>query len=288
MEMPRLYDGTLGLSCVENQILALLLEQGQDIVPLYYDSAVPIKILCNDLLTGGQRAERYHGVDRVQTTLQRLGIVKMERSATPFEELSTQMDRMETLLKVSSAFTFHTLHARGFREDHFVLVRREADFYRAYNDIPAASIPLYPSELKRAYDGEVITVSIQRTLTQEDAATLFQQRTYKPEDWELYALPDGLAESISDFGQKFSQLLRVYKILRRRMQAYYKKYISGYVIPVREIEKLQARLEYCNLRDGRDQSKRILQFQELVEMDNHLMSVCKKEMEGVIAWEMAL
>ena len=60
------------MSCVENQVLAILRERRNDIRPLYHNSAVPLRELFFSLVVRGEKPYRFYLVPRIQEELKAL------------------------------------------------------------------------------------------------------------------------------------------------------------------------------------------------------------------------
>ena len=70
-----MFEEVYGLSCVENQLLALLREEGNDIRPLYHNAAVPLEKLVGFFMREGGKPYRFYEVPRIQDELTELGVL---------------------------------------------------------------------------------------------------------------------------------------------------------------------------------------------------------------------
>ena len=252
-----------------------------DVRPLYNNGAVPLGALTDSIIINGAGAERYAGIPRIQDVLKQLGIVRLRLVKAGLDSAFASRGPDEhILLRVHPEFTVRRLRARGFRSDHFVLASHADGQYELYNDIPALSLLLSSAEMEEAYGGEYFTLRFLRPLVDSDRLWLTCNRCYKVEDSEPHRFDPGMFSGINGFGHRMSQLLRVYKTLRRRMAEYHGMYMDTAFMPLHDIDLLQAQTEYLLLKGKGEPGILYPMFRQLAETDNLLMRICKMKWEA--------
>ena len=278
-----MFENIYGLSCVENQVLAILRDWGMDITPLYYDCAMPLKELFFYMVLKGDKQEYFDRVQRIQDVLKTMGIIRLERVR---QEDMVRLryairhcrERQRVLVRVNSSFTREILHARGLREDHFVQVRPDLNGFIVYNDLPETVAALSAKALSAVYDGEYFRLEWLRPLTDQDAEGLFAGRLFRPERQERFTFHQSDLEGLDRIGVRLRHMLGVYKLLRLRMAAYYGRKMDSSFIPVAEIANIQAKVEYLTLRREEDPAAFFPLLSELNQLDNDLMGFCKQQL----------
>lgn len=270
-----MYEKIYGLSCVENQVLALLRQRKEEIEYIYFDCGIPLADLYNYMVLYGVRQENYNLSMRIQDVLKRLGIIKLvKKKAMNFTEAERALcvckENEYVLVRITPQFTKESLRARGFRRDHFVYVKKSGKDYRIFNDIPEKVLLLTKTQMQNCFDGEYFSFSVKRSLQKSDKEHLWKTRKFRPEEIEKREVleePKGMRklektdkweefetalEEVQDIGIKLRNLAGIYKILRYRMAEYYGKYVDTSFIreAMPQIEKIYARLEYYNLKSG--------------------------------------
>lgn len=281
-----MFENLYGLSCVENQVLAFLLEAGMDIRPLYYDAALPMKELFFFLVLRGEPPERFERLPRIQNTLKELEILDMtlERRGEVSEALERAAGcgaNQMVLIRLKLGYSSRVLRARGWREDHFARLRWADGMFWVDNDIPEVSAVLLRKAAQEAYDGEYFLVSLRRALTASDARRLWRRRRFRPElHVPFHFEPDDL-RGLPDMGERLRNMTGIYKTLRRRMAAYYGQYTDTDFLTklAAEAEKTYARLEYCRLKYVTDTAPYFALLRELNIRDNEAMERLKTQLE---------
>lgn len=280
-----MYEGIYGMSCVENQVLALLRRRGEDIRRLYGGGAMPLKELFFHMVVQGQRPEFFDGVPRIQDQLKERGILVMERRRSEDPRPAREAVRRAgpdgaVLLRVTPAFTRQTLRARGFRQDHFVLAEPRGDRFLLFNDLPETRVELTSRELTGAYGGEYFTLTFTGPLTGADPEP---PRRFSPEAHRPFCFYREDLRDIPEAGIRLRNLVGVYKVLRRRLAAYYDGRVDTGCITGRlpRVEKIYALLEYRNLKGGVDTAPYFALLEELCRLDDEMLEELKKELERV-------
>lgn len=265
-----MFENLYGLSCVENQTLAILRENGMDIRPLYRDAAMPMKELFFFLIYHGSKQEYFDRITRVQDLAKELRVLSLElrgRPADAWEPARKPFPRVETLRKyglpavdnpdpwpvirairaaepgdyilcrVSVDFTKQRLHARALRNDHYVRVRSDGPEFEVINDIPEIVVRLTEQELIDAYAGDYFWMHINRPLNELDQTRCWEKRVFKAETHVPFRFePEDFEpllsrpDGVREVGIRMRDLMGVLKILYHRMAEYYGQYADVSVI----------------------------------------------------------
>ncbi|MCI8371699.1 MAG: hypothetical protein HFI75_04755 [Lachnospiraceae bacterium] len=281
-----MYEGIYGLSCVENHVQAVLRQHGERVEASYYNSAVPLADLYKQMVTEGIRQEHFYLLERVQEIWKRLGILELVKikhapAAKMLQAVCSCQKNECLLVRVTPDFTRRKLLARGLREDHFVCVKKGGNKFEVYNDIPERRLWLREEQLEESYDGEYFHLSIRRKMTKADRDYLWQNRRFRPEEFYMQKFMAVGFEDLEQIGYKLRNLTGVYKLLRYRMAEYYGQYVDTEFIRqvMPEIEKFYAMFEYYNLKSVSKTDKYKELFDQLVNLDDKIMSTLKKKME---------
>jgi len=301
-----MFENLYGLSCIENQTLAILRNRGMDIRPLYRDCAMPIKELFFFLIYHGNKQEYFDRITRVQDLAKELGIISLKlygqtvnQKKSPImqpqhfnpEEMITALRNIKEneyiLMRVTKEFTKERLRARGLRNDHFVAITINGNHFDVINDIPETSLTLTIEELNAAYDGEFFKLSLTRNITDADRKKAHIDRVFKAEK------NTGFTFDISDFdpvrrfpnepkevGIRMRNMVGVYKTLRYRMAEYYGQYINTDFIRkhMNEVEKYYSLFEYYNLKKNTPFERYFEVFCKLNQMDTELNEELKVQL----------
>jgi hypothetical protein len=246
------YSQILGLTCVENHVLAFLTDNGFDIRNCYANSGISFTELCVDYING---AETLHTnrVCRVQEALKKDGIIALKRHKNA--ELEELLEAVRTagikevvLAGIQHEYAVNTLGARGWRNDHFAALKEKDGLYRLLNDAPATERMIDYDEMKTAYRNEYMFLAFLRHYTDKERHERYKNRKYQPAfHLKQAAVPDFTADP-AETG--FRDALFVYKTLQKRLSAYYSMIIDNGVFAglLKELEQLFTRVEYFRIR----------------------------------------
>lgn len=276
-----MYEKLYGLSCVENQVLAILRNNGVPISYLYHDSAVPVKILYEHVVNYGEKPAYFTGIPRIQDTLKSMGLITLTLTRSgDLHRLIKCCNACESnqniFVQCNPSFTKDVLNARGLREDHFVWLKKENNVFFLYNDIPDKKVEI--NILKDDfYGGAFFTLIQQKNFTEQDGAFLFQSRRYTPGDVSKcpnLVVTKGTALRLRNFAG-------VLKTIRYRMKAYYGNFCdTGFLDSyLSKLEKQYAVLEYYNLRNMQDRTKYSRIVADMLREDMAAMQELKIKLE---------
>ena len=280
-----MFEEVYGLSCVENQLLALLREEGNDIRPLYHNAAVPLEKLVGFFMREGGKPYRFYEVPRIQDELTELGVlhvrlIRMADRERLWEGLRHRREKQWILARVLPSFTTSVLRARGLREDHYVRVEMRDNALLLYNDIPEKTLRLEKAAFSAAYADEILLLTLYRGLDAQMKDCLWERRLFRPEGEKAGTLDREEAARQENASGRLVDLLGVYGLLRRRMRAYYGQYVEtdfiGRALP--EIDRLYARAGYAHLRGGPDRHTAEL-LRALEDLDAALMGELNEKLK---------
>jgi len=270
-----------GLSCVENQVLTIMENNGINISPVYAHSGIPLKDLFVYFIENNGSYENFDIIPRVQDTLKELGIITLSLNKSNVAKLKksifdTQKDEY-ILAKIAPEYVKKNLFARGWRNDHFVLITNE-DGYRLTNDIPKITKNISEDELSEIYAGEYFKLKIIKNFTQNDIKFLWENRMFKPENEVEYNFINENQINLLDNIEKLRNMTVVYKVSRCRVKTYYSQYFDTAFMDeyIAEIEKILAFLGYVSIRKNADDKKIFETLQQLFDIHNILIKYLKE------------
>ena len=279
------YTGLLGMSCVENHVLAFLLSRGEDIRCLYADSTPPLETLFQAAVGRGIRFTDGCGIARIQERLKSMGIIDLRLTdGADTDRLLHAADRISpqetVLMETSSDFARRYLAAKGWREDHVVLLEREGERWRIVNDLPPKALFISHGELKQAFSGRYFLLKVRRRILPGDRERLWQNRRYRPECFGPAAISPSALSGVPDVWDRMRQCLMAYKISRKRTAEYYGEKVDTAFIgqAVTEFERLQARVEYSFLKHTTTAEQLAGFLRQLTEWDTTVIMELKKRL----------
>ncbi len=278
-----------GLSCVENQLLAILKELGNDISPLYYNSAIPLKELFFFFVIKGESPYHFYRIPRIQDELKELGVIDMKlkrpkTTRTVREQIRRCGENEYVLLRVTPAFTKSVLHARGMRDDHYVRAVPDGNGFLVYNDIPDVMVRLSARELGQCYAGEYFLVTVKGRINQQISELLWNRRIFRAEKHIpfYFRTIDFPAEKNNTIGLR--NMIGVYKTMRRRLALYYGLWVNTQFIQnaIPSIDQCYAMVEYYNLRKNATTQKLFELLYQLNTQEVMLMNTLRTRLEETL------
>lgn len=284
-----MFDQIHGLSCVENQLLAILKERGNDISPLYYNSAIPLKELFFFFVIKGDSPYRFYRIPRIQDELKDLGLIDMRLKRpktirTVREQIRRCKENEYVLLRVTTIFTKTVLHARGLRDDHYVRAVPDGNDFILYNDIPDVSVRLSARELGKSYAGEYFLIKVRGSIDQRISELLWNRRIFKAEKHVPFYFRAGDFEAAPNSTLGLRNMIGVYKTMRRRLALYYGLWVNTQFIQnsIPAIDQCYAMAEYYNLRKTATDQKLFELLYQLNTKEVVMMDTLKQKMEELL------
>lgn len=244
--MKQIYHLLLGLSCIENHILALLQSEGFPVELLYGDSFIEMDRLWETFFVKRRDYAHFDGVERIQDIAKRYGLLfmKLHREAeVQFIQTIADSDHAFLML-VQSEVAQRQFQVRGWHEKHYVLVIPDGKQYNLINDIPFGKRTISSEELKDYYGGEFFDCMIHRDRYDETQRRLKDNRIHlSSSDVSRIQIPD-------DDLITFRDMIGVYRILLKRQKAYlsYGMNTDFFDSFIREVDSIYMKVEYMNLK----------------------------------------
>ena len=281
-----MFEDIYGLSCIENQVLAILKERNQKIALAYHDSAMPVHEIFKVIVRHGVKQENFVYLKRVHDLLKELGVIDFSMKRTSdidelVQEISDCGSDEYILIRVSVDFTKNVLHARGLRKDHFVRINpSKSGAFVIINDIPELSIRVGREQLAHIFRNYYIRIKVTRELSQDDARRLWGQRKYKPEEIKSVRYNPGSLGI--DAGERIRDIAGINKILKRRMTEYYGIYTDTSFIKriLPETDKLYAVAEYYVLKKNTAPEKWESILKYLYDYDEKIFGELGEKLRG--------
>ena len=281
INMPQLAQ-IYGLSCIENQVLKIMDNEKIDISPIYANSGIPLKTLCKYFIENKKSYENFEEIPRIQDTLKKMGLISlklMQSDSNKLKSIITNTGNKEYVFaKIAPEYVKNNLFARGWRNDHFVLILKKDDGYKLINDIPAITKNISNDELLKIYAGEYFELKINRDISDSEKQYLWNNRLFKPEEENEYHFVINYHGNIPGLAEKIRDMAVVYKISRQRMKVYYSAYFNtsfmgGYL---QAIEKSLAGLGYMCVRKNFEMKKVFGILNDLCDVHNDSIKQIKK------------
>ena len=277
-----MFENIHGLSCIENQVLAILRERGEPVEYTYNNSAVPLSELYARLVTEGIKQEYFNAIPRVQDALKELGVISLElnkdENKTRLKSALQSCQENEYILMMTNPnYEASGTSITRFRRDHYVRMQIQQKKYILINDIPEAQYAVAPGQLLKMYGGNFFKMTVKKPIDGDVIQILWDNRSCTPAE---SAFSEVFTEDF-DFTEETVRRLRdmagVCKILRRRMADYYGKYTdTGFIqglIP--EYERFHSTLEYYRLKPKTAADKIRTLMLDLFDLDNGIMAELK-------------
>lgn len=281
-----MYENIHGLSCIENHVLALMRQNGEQIEHLYNDSAIPAINIYNSVVINDIKQEYFNNLKRVQNTLKDLNVISFTKKAVPcINELYSNIRECSNneyiLARVTPEFSRRVLKARALRSDHFVLIKIVDSDFIVFNDIPECVLRIPITNFDEAFDKEFFKLSILRKLNSTDFNNLWETRLYKPENCNETSIAFQNFYDIDNIGIKLRDLAGVCKILRRRMMEYYNLYIDAEFIKetIQSWDKAYTLFEYYNIKKNQSLKDYYLLLYSVAKIDNQAIEILKKKVD---------
>lgn len=240
------YQQALGLSCIENHVLAILAAQQLPFAACYTGINLSLHALWDAAVEQHTAYADFNGVPRVQDVLKDAGCIFLKRhtGGDIVKVIESAAADMYLLLQVTPAYAKQTLRSRGWRADHYVLAKQEVQQIRLFNDIPAVEETVSKTALKKIYGGTWFTLYLDKN---------------KLHDW-LAGLPfvpvKALASTVPFLNLKsedmpyFRDMVGLYRILKRRQRQYYAAYFNTEFLDeeIKQLDMIYLQIEFSILK----------------------------------------
>lgn len=206
---------TLGLSCVEKYFLAWL-KNNYNVTKMYANSFISLDQLLEDFKRGA-KYETYMGVERIQDTAEKHGIVTHSFEQIPTEQALKQVSiqsESELVLFRSSPSFFTGRNRIPWRKDHYIYIDHSL---RWLNEYPLTEGRFSEEEFNCAYGGSVLR--FQLNAQREDKA-LMDENLYKINEQQFNNIPELEIKS-------YENIVGILRTTRKRMALFYEENIDA-------------------------------------------------------------
>lgn len=247
----RIFDGVLGISCLENYVLGILKTCGIDISRLYCRSLINTQKLYDDVFIKNMTYANYREIPSIHSIAKQLGVIKFIFAETnPGFDLMLKLKKLSKgeylLVRVKQDYIKAKYNSKLWRDDHYMLVFINAGEIHFINDTPRAEGTITQEELLNAYDNGYMWIRVLNPVNIKmvdksminfielfqctKTSYLFENTTYVDNDMEV----------------KAKNILLIYRISLQRTIEFLSLYfdLSNFKIYITELNKILAKLEY--------------------------------------------
>ena len=153
---------TLGITCVENHYMAVLIQQGFPYPCLFFQNFQTVDKTIHDFIHNKESYIAYRGMKRLHEIGSELGILETTHIRNLcFDEMiyifnETILRNIPLLVRVDP-FQLPRMVGVPWREDHYImLIGKDHSNYVILDDYPRRMLSLSETELKNAFRSEVI------------------------------------------------------------------------------------------------------------------------------------
>lgn len=238
----------LGLSCIENYVLAQLRLQG-NIHFFYYQSFLPIEEIYYNIFVENAEYANFKKNPRILKTAKDLGCLQYHWEHNVDMDRLDQFEQEYVLVQVRPDFLRDKYARRLFRDDHYVFLSQKDDNTFVYlNDNPADQAEISTLELNYYYVNDAFVFrTLNKPINYIDCLLSFYHimNTYKKRtiniQYEMNAI------KVRDF-------IGILKLSRKRIIEFVRPILeesdeTHFSIFLQELNRLYSRLEYMRIRN---------------------------------------
>ncbi len=247
----RIFDGVLGLSCLENYLLGILKIHGIDISRLYSRSLVHAKKLYDDVFIKNRTYESYREIPSMHNAAKELGIIKFTFVETdPGFDLALRLKKLGEdeyiLVRVKPVYIKEKYRIKLWRDDHYMLVFLKSDEIHFINDTPRAEGILIQEELPDFYDNGYMWIKVLGPMTKKmiDYSMVNFIETFQfSKQFNSFEI---IPYSDIDKEEKIKNMLFIYRISLQRTIEFSSIYfnLSSFEQYITDFNRILAKLEY--------------------------------------------
>lgn len=267
------YDNLWGLSCVENQVLAIMCAENIDRSFVYANSLIPLKKLHTFFFIEKKEYAYFDGVPKAQDLLRDSGMLELKL----LEDISASEvyrrllhSRVYVLLKTDPRYMEKIFYKRPMRDDHFVLAQKSENGVMLFNDIPVNGREVLYGELKEAYAGKAITLSFSEIRLQYEFSELNQRLIKQARKMQCRSFSTGYDDiGAEENGEKLRDLVGIYKLTLQRLAEFYRNRYQYEILleQIKLLSRLYVQLSYAVLRRKCDQGLLRDTWNKLLEIE---------------------
>ena len=271
-----LFDGGLGLSCLENYLLYIMAHLKFDCRILYAYSYITMSEIARAFFDEKITYAHFDKISRLQGITCDFGIIKLT-SIDSIKEIDTCNGYC--CIRVNSRFFEKHYVRESWRGDHYILLCNKLnDGYLILNDIPRAVIEMNSEQLLAVFDGNIFCFEfLMESIPNAIKAKLFTEfQSLLPRLNSAYEFKCNNIETARDF-------LGILRVTRRRIQEYCSIYFDSDFMSenITKIDKSYAMFEYMRLRNRFDYNKVNQSLSEIQENDFSMIDRLNQEMRTI-------
>ncbi|MFF2483004.1 hypothetical protein [Paenibacillus sp. NPDC058071] len=223
-----LLNSSLGISCIENHYMAVLMKNDFPYHAVYYKSFIPVINVVVDFMKNGSSYAYYRGLERLQYTGKQLGLAQTKAYENlDFEKVKQMLEteltvkRLPILMRVDAS-KIDNVADLPWREDHFIMIFGIRDEkVLLMDDFPKRVFEMDFSQLQSAYNDEIILFELlpSNKIRQNAYEQLLIEIQAARIAYDAHAF-EQMLESISlDNLSALRDAVGILKISRRRMES---------------------------------------------------------------------
>ena len=269
------FNRILGLSCVENYALYILIQSNYEYRFLYAESFVPFFDVVASFIVDSVSYASFNKIKRIQDIAFTEGLIGL----SIFNNLKEGIDKSDyCLIKVSPNYVIGKYGRNLWRDDHYILLcDQNADNLTCLNDNPRDIIEINECELSDAYGGQVISFNTLMEIKKEYQDRLLSTFT------RAILMPQRKVDFTIINIEIARDILGIIRTTRKRIKEYCSIYFATDFMAeyIARIDKVYAMCEYMRLRKRVDCDKIRLALYEIQENDFMMLDKLKLEMRGI-------
>lgn len=240
-------DNVLGLSCIENYLLAALRKELPEFEWLYYQSYLPFSTIFSEVIEKYKPYAYFDAIPRIHQTAGKNHIIQFDWLKSSFNVA----DSGYCCIRVKPDYLVSRYGRKTWRDDHYFLIHVKDGLYYFLNDNPRDAGEISEEELAKAYDNEVIYFKVIQSITarqkQNWQYSFFRQIAEEQNpDIDLDVISQTDLIQIRDF-------IGILRILRKRTERFINQItplnMQDYI---NELDNAYAQIEYLRLKNRVD------------------------------------
>lgn len=284
------YKNVLGLSCIENHILAIMNANKISNSIVFENSFVDLEQIGNYFLAQKANFAEFCKIPRIQNDLKDSGAISMRLGFSDVWEILSGVEENSDRFLLASIIPEQAnklLYTRGWRSDHYVLVKKAGECVKIINDIPAMELTVSKENFGDIYGGSYFELTfneIEMKRSCQDNTTIFIDKLVK-----LNAKKSDLFQFINDdvnieMLSYLRDLVGVCKIVYARQKELLKS--SFDCLELNELQSalssIYMQLEYYNVKSQFDLKNITEIIKNIENIDYEFQNIIKT---GVVKYE---
>lgn len=262
-----------GLTPKEDALISFLIDKEVDFVPLFYNSAIPIKELFYYFVIAGNSFYDFNRIPSLFTEFQNFNIVLAENAKVD------DLQQVRRMIRSTSATVGMLINISNDENiDSWEYVKAESKQFLISNAAQKNDCYISALQLRKMYGGEIVRLKLQNN-NAPSYEQLFGQRLFRPEQYIPFYFVESDLNSIEDLHSKLSSLFYAYRVTRYRMIQYY-----AYFIDVEFLQDSMKKVEsvyklFSRLKNSANMKKKCFSLlHELNKVDVLIMSQLKEKL----------